>query len=218
MKTVLITGTSRGIGKALAQKFLSEGYFVIGTSTKGASSMLNENLLTFQLDLADSKSIENCVSKISDLKKPIDVVINNAGAWLPEDKNPKNNIPILRKVLEVDLIGQIDFTERVIELLNQDAHIINISSRQGSLSYPPGTGTLSYKISKAGLNMFTRVLSHRLQGKAIISSVHPGAVKTDMASPDANMSPEEAARYIYDLAVSKPETGQFWFKGEHFPW
>jgi len=48
--------------------------------------------------------------------------------------------------------------------------------------------------------------------------VHPGWVRTDMGGKSAAMSPEEAARYIYDLAISKPETGQFWFKGEKFPW
>ncbi len=218
MKTVLITGISRGIGKALAQKFLSEGYFVLGTSTKGKTSLDHQNLTILKLDLTDSESIENCANEIINFKKPIDILINNAGTWLPEDKDPKKNISALRKVLETNLIGPIDFTERIIPLLNLNAHVVNISSRQGSLSYPPGTSSPSYKISKAGLNMFTRILSYQLKGKATVSSVHPGAVMTDMALPGADMSPEEAALYIYDLAISKPETGQFWFKGEKFPW
>ena len=51
-----------------------------------------------------------------------------------------------------------------------------------------------------------------------VSSVHPGWVRTDMGGSDATMSPEEAAEYIYKLGISRPETGQFWFKGKKYPW
>jgi len=66
--------------------------------------------------------------------------------------------------------------------------------------------------------MFTKVLSFQLKDKITVSSVHPGAVLTRLAAADANMSPEEAAGYIYQTAISNPKTGQFWFKGEPFSW
>jgi NAD(P)-dependent dehydrogenase (short-subunit alcohol dehydrogenase family) len=221
MKTVVITGASRGIGKALAEKFLGEGYFVIGTSTTGTADFSqSENVLMLSLDLGDPQSIQSCTDHILNLKKPIDIVINNAGIWLPQKNGERNlvELDVLRKVLEVNLIGIIDFTQRLIPGLKTEAHIVNISSRQGSLSYPTGASNAPYKISKAGLNMFTRILSKALEGRAIVSSVHPGAVKSGLASPDANIEPEESAKDIYDFAITKPETGQFWFKGEKFPW
>jgi NAD(P)-dependent dehydrogenase (short-subunit alcohol dehydrogenase family) len=52
----------------------------------------------------------------------------------------------------------------------------------------------------------------------IVSSVHPGWVKTDMGGEEAPMTPEEAAAHICTLALSQPESGQFWFKGEKYPW
>ena len=52
----------------------------------------------------------------------------------------------------------------------------------------------------------------------IVSSVHPGWVKTDMGGQDAPLTPEEAALYIFNLALSRPPTGQFWYKGETYPW
>ena len=58
MKTILITGISRGIGKALAQKFLAEGYFVIGTSRQGATEINNKNLIVLQLDLTKPPALK----------------------------------------------------------------------------------------------------------------------------------------------------------------
>ena len=216
MKTVLITGVSRGIGRALAEIFLANEYFVVGTSTKGIADIKHDNLVVFQLDLANSLSIEKCSQAILNLNKSIDILINNAGTAHVEREGIK--MDILRDTLETNLIGPIDFTQHILPVVREGGHIINISSRMGSLSYVHQPNNPSYKISKAALNMFTRVLSLQLKDTITVSSVHPGAVLTAMASPDADMQPEEAAKYIYELAISKPKTGQFWFKGEPFPW
>ena len=220
MKTVLITGVSRGIGKALTERFLSEGYFVIGTSTKGTSDIHNDNLITLQLDLESPESIKKCAEKILELKKSIDILINNAAVILSTKDNDKREIKgdTLRKVINIDLVGVIDFTMQIVPIISFGGHIVNISSRQGSFDYVFEIKNPSYQISKAGLNMFTRLLSFQLKNKVIVSSVHPGAVLSGLAASDANMSPEEAAKYIYQTAISNPKTGQFWFKGEQFPW
>ena len=69
MKIILITGVSRGIGKAVAQRFLKNGDFVIGTSTKGIVDWKHKNLKVFGLDLSQLNSIENCVNKIKGFHK-----------------------------------------------------------------------------------------------------------------------------------------------------
>ncbi len=220
MKTVLITGISRGIGKALSKKFLSEGYFVIGTSVNGMCDFENQNLKVFKLDLSQPESIKACAGEIFSFEKKIDILINNAGIALDIDTNVLE-INKLRQTLEVNLIGTIDFTEQMIPMLNLDAHILNTSSSAGSLDRIKGHNKdthPAYRISKTALNMYTRVLAVRLNGKATVSSCHPGWVKTDMGGPDADMTPEEAVEYIYTLAISKVETGQFWFKGEKLAW
>lgn len=218
MKTVLITGVSRGIGKALAERFLQNGDFVIGTSTKGTSDWTHENLTVLKLDLSKSESIEECAERIAALGKKIDVLINNAGIWSGAEDDPVLRMKDLRKTLEVNLFGTADFTDRILPLVNDGGHIINISSRAGSLSYVHDAEYPDYKISKAALNMFTRMLAIRFKDKITVSSVHPGWVKTDMGGSDADREPEEAAEDIFKLANTHVETGQFWFQGEKFPW
>ena len=220
MKTVVITGIGKGIGKALAEKFLTEGHFVIGTSTSGTVAFTHENLLVVGLNITHTESIDACIAEITKTGKTIDILINNAGVALDIDTNTIA-IETLRATLEVNLIGTIDFTEKILPLLAPQAHILNTASSAGSLArtqeadddmYP------AYRISKAALNMYTRILAVRLRDRATVSSFHPGWVKTDMGGPNADMTPTEAAEYIYTLAMRSVETGQFWFKGEKFEW
>ena len=226
MKTALITGIGRGIGKALAEKFLAEGYSVIGTTFNTQTVPSAPNLKTYSLDLSSPDSIKTCTDAIASSGAKIDILINNAGA-MPDSEETSIVVDKLRKTLEVNLIGTIDFTERIVPSI-VGGHIINMSSQAGSLAeadiladthepyhYP------AYKISKCALNMYTRTLAVRMAHEKtgiIVSSVHPGWVKTDMGGSEAPTTPEEAATDIFKLAISKPETGQFWYKGEKYPW
>src|SRR6266481_3950427 len=134
MKTVLITGASRGIGRALAERFLSNGDFVIGTYVNNADAWTHDNLKFVQLDLSQPESIKKCAEVISEIGKKIDILINNAGMVVEEEVDlPTISTDYLRKTLEVNLIGTTDFTEQIIPLMNQGGHIINTSSRAGSL-------------------------------------------------------------------------------------
>jgi NAD(P)-dependent dehydrogenase (short-subunit alcohol dehydrogenase family) len=227
MKIVLITGIGRGIGRALAEKFLAEGYAVIGTTLSSAAPIGNANLKTFPLDLSSPESIKDCAEKIMGSGAKIDILINNAGV-LFDGEETHLIADRLRKTLEVNLIGTADFTERIVPMMNKDGHIICISSQAGSITdmdhiedshfpyyYP------AYKISKCALNMYVRTLAARLHHEGvgiIVSAVHPGWVRTDMGGKEAPTAPEEAALGIFKLAVSRPETGRFWYDGKKFPW
>jgi NAD(P)-dependent dehydrogenase (short-subunit alcohol dehydrogenase family) len=218
MKTVFITGISRGIGKGLALKFLKEGYFVLGTSITGDADFSNENLKLFQLDLYEERSIAVCAEAVKAFGKKIDIFINNAGVLLDEGE-PNIVIEKLRLTLQVNLVGAIDITQRLLPIINEGGHIINISSSAGSLKNVHHPDYPAYKISKAGLNMFTSQLAFHLKGKIKVSSVHPGRVRTDMGGGEGDMDIAEAAEYIFATAIKKDiETGQFWFKDEKFPW
>jgi NAD(P)-dependent dehydrogenase (short-subunit alcohol dehydrogenase family) len=222
MKTVLITGIGKGIGKAIAQKFLLEGCFVVGTSKDEAADYTHDNLVVLSLDLSSRESISAVTAKIEELGRKVDYMVNNAGVLLDEEETAVN-VDKLRTTLEVNLIGPIDLTERVLPFLNQGAHIVNMSSAAGSLTlagheshheghYP------AYKISKTAINMYTKTLALRLAGAATVSSIHPGWVRTDMGGDEAPVTPEEAAESVYALAVSSPASGEFWYNGKNMPW
>jgi len=226
MKTVLITGIGQGIGKALANTFLEKGFFVIGTSTTGAVDFEHENLSVQQLDLSSPASIEKCANAIKSLDKKIDILINNAGVLL--DGNEEILVPAkLRDTLEVNLIGTADFTEHLLNEMEPSGHVIFISSTAGSIDYAEKLVSHeplhypAYKISKAALNMYMCTLAMRLKqngSNLIISAIHPGWVKTKIGGDDADLTPEQSADGIYQFAVTSPESGHFWFKGEKLPW
>lgn len=221
MKTALITGASRGIGKATAKKFLDEGWEVIGTSTSG-NGWEYEKLLWIKLDLSDSQSIELAVKEL--LKHdPVRVLINNAGINVDEEDadHVPVSIPALRKTLEVNLIGTIDFTEHMLSssLIEKDGHIVSLGSRLGSLSDTSSDFAPSYRISKAALSMYTRTLAVRLKEMGItVSIVDPGWVRTDMGGEEAEDSPDKPAKEMFELVDSNVPSGKFWHEGKERSW
>ncbi len=238
MKTVLITGVSSGIGQALAKKFLAEDFAVIGTSPTGKVDFEHKDLTILQLDLMSPDSIDefhkNISKKCETEKISLDILINNAGVMF-DDNETHLYVETLRKTLEVNLLGAVNTTEFLIPRMSPSGHIIFISSAAGSLA---DTGSIeksrkpyhypAYKISKCALNMYMRTLALRFKYECPInnkngdfvtaSCINPGWVKTAMGGDDADITPEQAAENIYKLAISRPETGQFWFNGEKYPW
>ncbi|MBM3204794.1 SDR family NAD(P)-dependent oxidoreductase [Candidatus Uhrbacteria bacterium] len=224
MKTVLITGVGKGIGRALAETCLAKEHFVIGTYQSTLPKIQHERFVAVRLDLSDPDSIVACEKSVREIGYPIDIHINNAGILLDGDEtrvDPKK----LRATLEVNVIGTIDFTERIIPLINTGGHIVNISSSAGSLAlsqkmkshYPHHYP--AYKISKTALNMYTVTLAEELKKSSItVSSVNPGWVKTDMGGPEGEYTPAQAAERIYKLAIKPPKTGNFWFGNKKLPW
>lgn len=220
MKKVVITGASRGIGKATAEKFLAEGWSVLGTSMNG-TGWDHEHISWVQLDLSKPESVISAVEAIQK-EGPFDVVINNAAMYVPDEDFP--DAPITRgnlaATLEVNVIGTIDITERLLGALVPHGHIIILGSRSGALVVPEvNTSSPSYRISKTALNMYTRLLAQRLHDTALtVSIVDPGWVRTDMGGDDAERDPKEPAEEIFALATSEVPSGKFWREGKERAW
>lgn len=215
MKTVVITGASRGIGLATAKKFLNARYKVIGTSTSGKSFIEDPNFNSLKLDVTSGSDIKNLVEQIKKLTSSIDILVNNAGVLL-DDGAEEIDIQKLRDTLEVNLFGPIKVTQALLPLINKGGVIVSLSSMMGSLA-EAGSDTPAYRISKTALNMFTRTLASRLKD-ITVSSIHPGWVRTDMGGQEAPKAPEKAAEDIFKLATTKHPTGKFWSEGKEYPW
>jgi len=210
-KTILITGTSQGIGHALTKLLLINGYRVIGTNTTGIDNINENNYKSFSLNLANFDSIAAFENNFQLDNIKIDILINNAGIGpdldfdLPEETS-------FKKTFDVNVTGTIFFTEQMLQYLNIGGKIVNISSKMGSVDVCEKSDSVAYRMSKAALNMYTKILSNRLEGKQLVASVHPGWVRTNIAKSNVNgrLSPEESAQKIFQFITSDFKTGIFW--------
>jgi NAD(P)-dependent dehydrogenase (short-subunit alcohol dehydrogenase family) len=225
MKTAVITGTGRGIGLATAKKFLAEGWRVIGTYYKTPTAITSPDFTSLPYDQSSPESIAHFAKEIAGIAPQIDILINNAGTIF-DNHSFGADVKTIRATLEVDLLGVIDITEKLLPFIPAGGHIVNIDSDCGSFSMPIDDETsVGYRISKAALNMYTRTLAFELRVKGIIvSSIDPGWVKTDMGNAVASETegpdrePEAAAQDIYNVVTNVVESGCFWKFGKKREW
>jgi NAD(P)-dependent dehydrogenase (short-subunit alcohol dehydrogenase family) len=225
MPTVLVTGGSRGIGEATVKLFLEKGYRVIATSQSGGQLPEHQNLVPVRLHLASPASIAACVKAVAAAASVLDLLVSNAGALFDREDTTLDTSK-LRQTLEVNLIGTTALVEQLLPLVPSNGRIIFLSSQDSALNYDPldddpdKSDAPAYRISKAGLNMYSVSLAGRLRGKGtVVAAIDPGWVRTDMGTDAAPRLPAEAAADIFDL-VSRPDlpTGKFWRGGRERMW
>ena len=212
-KTVLITGASKGIGFALANIFLLNGFKVIGTSRSGKIGAIeHDNFEVLELDLSEFKNIELFTKGFNLKGRKIDILINNAGIGPDLDFINPDEITF-KQTFDVNVMGTTFFTESLIENINNEGKIINISSKMGSIALCERIDSVAYRMSKTALNMYTKILSNRLLGKIKVAAAHPGWVKTTIAKTnitEGRLSPEESAKEVYSFVISDFRSGIFW--------
>jgi len=212
-KTILITGASRGIGFALAQQFLNNGYSVIGTSRTGEIENLSHpNFTVLELDLSKEATIINFGKLIENSNIKIDYLINNAAIGPDLDTlNPE--IESFKQTFDVNVTGTVFFTELVYKHVKLGGKIINISSKMGSIGLCERTDSVAYSMSKTALNMYSKILTNRLLGKQTVATIHPGWVRTTIAKDNivnGKLSSDESAIKIFNFVTNNFETGIFW--------
>ncbi|MDO4700618.1 MAG: 3-oxoacyl-ACP reductase FabG [Moraxella sp.] len=184
-KIVLVTGASRGIGRAIAERFAEEGHFVIGTATseKGAQSIeeyLGESGgIGRVLDVCDDAAIEKLFEEIDSVYGSVNVLVNNAGIT-------KDGLLIRMKdddwdkVIDTNLKSIYRMSRRAVRgmMKARSGRIINITSVVGQMG---NAGQANYAASKAGVEGFTRALAREIGSRGVtVNCVAPGFVETDM--------------------------------------
>lgn len=230
IKTVLITGASRGIGLDVAIQILNQGHRVIGCGRNPVSleNLLNtarksgrdQQLLLMELDLESNASIDHAAAVVAASGYPIDVLINNAGTLVNKDFaaiSPSE----LEQVYKVNVLGPFRLVQQLLPAFNalSTSHIVNISSMggfQGSAKFP---GLSAYSSSKAAIANLAEMWAVELQDKEIrCNALAIGAAQTDMLSaafPDykAPLSSSEMAEFIAWFALN----GSKFFNGKVLP-
>jgi NAD(P)-dependent dehydrogenase (short-subunit alcohol dehydrogenase family) len=235
MKTILITGGSRGLGLEFTKKYLAKGHQVYAASRKPATPELEElnekyqNLHIHTLDVADETSRDELFQTMFKVVEKIDMLINNAGIASGNETFRYNFGELdqddLCRTLLINSVAPLMVTEKFFPLLikGDNPLVINISSDSGSISLKKHKGSYGYSSSKSALNMITKILSLELQEVGVcVIALHPGWVKTTMAyTENAPLEPEESIdgmmRVIETLNIE--HTGSFLnWKGEEMPW
>jgi 3-oxoacyl-[acyl-carrier protein] reductase len=182
MKTVIVTGTSRGLGKEIASELLAHSYRVIGISRSNQSSIIHENFIPLAYDLANPAGIRDFyMNEIRPLGGICGLVNNAALAY--DDLITNASVERIREMFEVNVYSPMLLTKFFIrDLLTSDAkgsivHISSVSTRTGY------KGLSMYASSKAALEGFSQNLSREWGGRGIRSNtIIAGFMRTDMSS------------------------------------
>jgi NAD(P)-dependent dehydrogenase (short-subunit alcohol dehydrogenase family) len=222
--TVLITGASRGLGRAMAQQYAAARWRVIACGRAGIPAA-KDGIARETLDVADPASIVDLARRLDGIA--IDVLINNAGI-----RGDTGGLPTLEPddfldVVRINTLGPLLVTRALLPNLGYGKRkiVANISSRAGSIA--EGTlddddGDYAYRCSKAALNMATVKLAQDLHADGIaVLSLHPGWVKTGMGGDEAIVPVADSAaglRRIIDSATMA-DSGSFRaFDGRTVSW
>ena len=179
MNTVLVTGGSRGIGRAMVELFSKAGYRVAFTynSSAAAADEVARAFGAFAVK-ADSKKEDEVISAVQKAEAElgsIDVLINNAGYGLTGACEMLKDEEI-KRIFDVDLMGAIYLTKRILPLMQKGGKIINISSACALFPLPYRT---MYCSVKAGMNLWSQGLTMELEDCGIaVTSICPGDIKT----------------------------------------
>jgi len=207
-KVVVVTGGTRGIGKAIVQEFLKEGATVIATyksnddaagKFKIECNELPGNLELRKFDVSNSKEVETFFHFIKEYKNRLDILINNSG--IREDSmSAMMSDHQWSSVIDTNLTGTFNMTKNAIPLMmsNRFGRIINMSSVGGELGL---AGQANYAASKAGQIAMVKSLSKEVGKKGItVNAICPGFIETEMTQ---NMPEEQIKEYKKQIPLKR---------------
>jgi 3-oxoacyl-[acyl-carrier protein] reductase len=209
-KTVVLTGSNRGIGKSILEILSKNGANVFACvrtidekfliDIENLKNSYKNDIIPVQIDLLDEESVKQAGKKILEQKKEIDVLINNAGAihtalfqMTSQDK--------LKEMFQVNFFSQALFTQYILKSMikKKNGSIIFISSNSAIDS---NIGRSAYSASKAAIISLSKTLSRELGGQNIrVNTVAPGLTTTDMMKN--NTSDKAVEEYVSSVSVKR---------------
>jgi 3-oxoacyl-[acyl-carrier protein] reductase len=208
-RVAIITGASRGIGSAIARRFVNEGAKVVvnyNLSEDLALRLVDElrknggEAIAIKADVSKHDEVKQLVRKTVDAFGRVDILVNNAGVLLektfldaPQDA--------WDKIIDVNLKGAYLCSKEVAPIMLQQkkGKIINISSNSG-LYHPSAMTNVEYVASKAGMNGLTKALAFKLGPYVNVNAICPGWIKTEMV---ARTDPEIEKKILEETVVKR---------------
>ena len=230
MKTALVTGANKGIGREVARQLAAKGFHIfVGARDRRAGRKAadeigkrGENATFLEIDVSDNSSVVAAADMFAKAADHLDVLVNNAGIIADGDDAILDiSDDLLRKTLETNTLGALRMTRAFVPSLikSKAPRVINVSSGGGQLTGGADGWAPAYCISKTALNGVTSQLATALP-KFAVNSVCPGWVRTEMGGQNATRSVEEGADTIVWLATDAPQelTGKFLRDRKEISW
>jgi NAD(P)-dependent dehydrogenase (short-subunit alcohol dehydrogenase family) len=230
-KIALVTGGNRGIGLEVCRQLAQlDMRVVLGSRDLAKGVAAADELIASglsvaarQLDVASGQSIRESMNWVRKELGRLDVLVNNAGIMVEEgDADPGEELEIVRDTMQTNVYGPLLLSRLAVPIMKSRRYgrIVNLSSGMGSLS-EMGAGYVAYRLSKAGINVVTRVLAAESEGMGIlVNSVDPGWVQTAMGGRGASRTVQKGAESVVWLATL-PESGPsggFFRDRKAIPW
>ncbi len=212
MKTVLITGASRGIGRATALEFANRGYNVAinyKSSKDKAEELCREikerggSAQAFCADVSKNEEVKEMVKKVNETFGSIDVLVNNAGVAPKQGLFTDFSDETTESVFDVNVFGTMNCTKAVVPQMvsKKSGKIINVSSIWGVCG---GSCEVLYSASKSAVIGFTKALAKELAPSGVnVNCVAPGFVDTDMNS---HLTEEEKNEFCQEIPLGRAGT------------
>jgi len=223
----VVTGANRGIGLEFVKQLTGRGEDVDATARSRDDAPELQflarpgvRLRIHRLDVADDASVAAFAEQLP--PGPVDVLVNNAGISGVKGGEPIDPSDILR-VFDVNAVGTLRVVRALLPRLREGKgrKIVDITSVLGSIAEASG-GRYAYRLSKAALNMATRLLAEDLRGDGFRTvALHPGWVQTRMGGSAAPVPPEQSVRGMLRLVdgLTAEQSGRtFDFQGREIPW
>ena len=213
-KVVLVTGSSKGIGKATAIEFAKKGYNVVinyltdENSAKELSEYLQKEYkietLVVKADVSNEKQVQNMVNQAIEKFGKIDVLVNNAGIAIDKEFEDRT-VEDWKRTLEVNTIGTFLVSKYASENMmnNKSGKIIYVSSTNGINTFFPSS--IDYDASKAAIINLTYNLAIQFAPYINVNAVAPGWVNTEMNKELAEDLIKEETEKIYKKRFAEPE-------------
>lgn len=211
-KNIIVTGTTRGVGRCMVETFAKNGASVFAHARKESeehkeycskiASEKNVDIIPVYFDLTSSEEIKKAIKDIRSTKRPIDGLVNNAGITY-NALFQMTSIDDVRDQMEVNFFAPFLLTQYVSKLMmrNNKGSIVNISS---SAAQDGNSGKTAYGAAKAALLTMTLCISEELASSGIRANVIcPGVIDTDMVStmPDYVLDIQREASFLHKIAT-----------------